>query len=179
MLAMPYVQHRGSGGQVSSFPLFTSIKPPTGDVDLVYLRECLNSGRTAGFDAISVNGPAETERLRGLDLPVVFHTTAADGKPRIGVILGAIRDSGARFASIINSIVRSSIIQVSSPISRRTWIGRSCWRGGSILVSTSIPLRSAAVSMRFFSTAKSFHGTNAVSRSQTRGGLIGFRSLAR
>ena len=103
MLAMPYVQHRGSGGQVSSFPLFTSIKPPTCDVELVYLRECLNSWRAAGFDAISVNGAAETERLRGLDLPVVFHTAAADGKPRIGAILGAIRESGARFAGIINS----------------------------------------------------------------------------
>src|SRR5260370_276367 len=149
MLVTPHLQHRGSGGQVSSFPLFTSIKPPTGDVELVYLRECLNSWRTAGFDAISVNGPAETERLRGLDLPVVFHTTAADGKPRIGVILGAIRDSGARFASIINSIVRSSIIQVSSPISRRTWIERSCWRGVSKLVPDPIPPRRAAGCVRF------------------------------
>ena len=103
MLAMPYVQHRGSGGQVSSFPLFMSIKPPTCDVELVYLRECLNSWRAAGFDAISVNGAAETERLRGLDLPVVFRTAAADGKPRIGAILRAIRESGARFAGIINS----------------------------------------------------------------------------
>jgi hypothetical protein len=103
MLARPFVQHRGSGGQISSFPLFTSIKPPTGDIEFGYLRECLNSWRAAGFDAISVNGPAETERLRGLDLPVVFHTAAADGKPRIGAILGAIRESGARFASIINS----------------------------------------------------------------------------
>src|SRR5258708_22459369 len=103
MLVTPHLQNRGGGDEVSSFPLFTSIKPPTGDVELVYLRECLNAWRAAGFDAISVNGAAETERLRGLDLPVVFHTTAADGKPRIGVILGAIRDSGARFASIINS----------------------------------------------------------------------------
>jgi len=103
MLATPHVLHRGSGGQISLFPLFTSIKPPTGDIELVYLRECLNSWRAAGFDAISVNGPAEMEQLRGLGLPVVFHTTAADGKPRIGAILGAIRESGARFAGIINS----------------------------------------------------------------------------
>jgi hypothetical protein len=103
MPATPQFQHRGSGEQISSFPLFTSIKPPTGDIELVYLRECLNSWRTAGFDAISVNGPAETERLRGLDLSVAFHTAAADSKPRIGTILGAIRENGARFAGIINS----------------------------------------------------------------------------
>src|SRR5258708_10137999 len=103
MLVTPHLQHRGSGGQVSSFPLFTAIKPPTGDIELVYLRECLNSWRTAGFDAISVTGPAETERLRGLDLSVAFHSAAADSKPRIGTILGAIRENGARFASIINS----------------------------------------------------------------------------
>src|SRR5260370_24540727 len=103
MPATPQFQHRGSGEQISSVPLFTSIKPPTGDIELVYLRECLNSWRAAGFDAISVNGPAETERLRGLDLSVAFHTAAADSKPRIGTILGAIRENGARFAGIINS----------------------------------------------------------------------------
>jgi hypothetical protein len=103
MLATPHGQHRGRGGQISSFPLFTSIKPPTGDTELVYLRECLNSWRVAGFDTISVNGPAETERLRGLHLSVAFHTAAADTKPRIGAILGAIRENGARFAGIINS----------------------------------------------------------------------------
>ena len=103
MPATPHIQHHGSGGQISSFPLFTSIKPPTGDIALAYLRECLNSWRAAGFDATSVNGPAETEQLRGLDLPVAFYTTAADSKPRISTILGAIHDSGVRFASIINS----------------------------------------------------------------------------
>jgi hypothetical protein len=103
MPARPYVRHRYSGGQISSFPLFTSIKPPTGDIEFFYLRECLDSWRAAGFDAISVNGPAETEQLRGLDLPVAFHAGAGDGKPRIGAILGAIRESGTRFACIINS----------------------------------------------------------------------------
>jgi hypothetical protein len=102
MQATPNVQHRGSVGPISLFPLFTSIKPPTGGVEFVYLRECLNSWRAAGFDAISVNGPAETERLRALDLPLVFHTAVADGKPRIGAILSAVRESGARFAGIIN-----------------------------------------------------------------------------
>src|SRR5690242_11734899 len=98
MLATPYIHHRGNVGPISSFPLFTSIKPPADDVELVYLRECVNSWCAAGFDAISVNGQTETERLRGLDLPVAFHTAAADGKPRIGAILGAIRESRARFA---------------------------------------------------------------------------------
>jgi hypothetical protein len=86
-----------------SFPLFTSIKPPASTDELAYLCECIDSWRAAGFDAVSVNGPAETERLRGLDLPVEFAAMATDGKPRIGAILDAIRQSCARFAGICNS----------------------------------------------------------------------------
>ena len=53
-----------------------------------------------------MNGPAEIERLQGLDLPVEFFPLPTDGKPRIGAILSAIRKSGARFAGIINSDCR-------------------------------------------------------------------------
>jgi hypothetical protein len=87
----------------SSFPLFTSIRPPSGDNELSYLRDCLNSWRAAGFQPVAVNGPAETEALRSLDLPVEFAPMLADGKPRIGDILSAVRASGVRFAGIINS----------------------------------------------------------------------------
>jgi hypothetical protein len=67
------------------------------------LRDCLNSWRAAGLSAIAVNGPSEITALRKLDLPVEFVPLAADGKPRIGAILSAIRGSGASFAGIINS----------------------------------------------------------------------------
>jgi hypothetical protein len=60
----------------------------------------------AGFDAVAVNGPGETEALRCLDLPVEFAVAAADGKPRIGTILSAIRARGCRFGGIINSDCR-------------------------------------------------------------------------
>src|SRR5258708_2816260 len=86
--------------------LFTSIRLPTDPEAISYLRDCLNSWRTAGFDAVAVNGPAETKALRWLDLPVEFAVTAADGKPRIGAILSAIRARGCRFAGIINSDCR-------------------------------------------------------------------------
>jgi hypothetical protein len=86
--------------------LFTSIRPPPDAEATSYLRDCLNSWRTAGFDAVAVNGPAETERLRRLDLPIEFAVAATDGKPRIGTILSAIRAHGCRFAGIINSDCR-------------------------------------------------------------------------
>jgi hypothetical protein len=57
----------------------------------------------AGFDAVAVNGPAETGTLRNLDLPIEFAVTAANGKPRIRTILSTIRARGCRFAGIINS----------------------------------------------------------------------------
>lgn len=57
----------------------------------------------AGFEPTAVNGPTETEALRSLDLPVEFSVMPTDGKPRIGAILSAIRESGAPFAGIINS----------------------------------------------------------------------------
>jgi hypothetical protein len=87
----------------SSFPIFTSIKPPDGDGDISYLRNCLNSWRAAGFQPIAVNGPAETEKLRSLGFPVEFTVMPTDGKPRIGAILSAIRQSAVPFAGIINS----------------------------------------------------------------------------
>jgi hypothetical protein len=86
--------------------LFTSIRLPTDPEATSYLRDCLNSWRMAGFDAVAINGPGETEALRCLDLPVEFAVTAADGKPRIGTILSAIRARGCRFAGIINSDCR-------------------------------------------------------------------------
>jgi hypothetical protein len=86
-----------------SFPLFTSIKPPTNAGEFTYLSDCLNSWRAAGFDAVAVNGPKETEALRQLDLGIEFAPVRRDGKPRIGAIFSAIRESGARFAGIINS----------------------------------------------------------------------------
>jgi hypothetical protein len=82
------------------FPLFTSIKPTEG---VTYLRTCLASWRAAGFSPVAVNGPSETAALRALDLPVEFSPLAADGKPRIGAILDAVRASGATHAGIINA----------------------------------------------------------------------------
>lgn len=85
------------------FKLFTSIKPPANADDLAYLRDCLHSWHTAGFSPVAVNGPKETEALRPLNLPTEFSPLLSDGKPRIGSILSAIRDSGAPVAGIINS----------------------------------------------------------------------------
>jgi hypothetical protein len=83
--------------------LFTSIRPPTDQNSTVYLLDCLQSWRTAGFDTVAVNGPAETEVLRRLGLGIEFAVTAADGKPRIGALLSAIRERFCPFAGIINS----------------------------------------------------------------------------
>lgn len=90
----------------SAFPLFTSIKPPASADELAYLRTCLGSWRAVGFDPVAVNGPAEMAALRKLDLKIAFAATTAEGKPRIGAILSAIRDHGAQFAGIINSDCR-------------------------------------------------------------------------
>jgi hypothetical protein len=89
-----------------SFPLFTSIKLPTNAGELAYLSDCLDSWRAAGFHPIAVNGPMETETLRKLDLGIEFAPLPSDGKPRIGSIFSAIRESGARFAGIVNSDCR-------------------------------------------------------------------------
>jgi len=89
-----------------SFPLFTSIKPVASADELSYLRDCLDSWRAAGFDTVAVNGPSEIAVLRKLDLPVEFVPSPTDGKPRIGVLLSAIRESGAPFAGIANSDCR-------------------------------------------------------------------------
>jgi hypothetical protein len=86
--------------------LFTSIRPPADAAATSYLRDCLNSWRMAGFDTVAVNGAAETEALRCLDLGIEFAVTATDGKPRIGAILSAIRARRCRFAGIINSDCR-------------------------------------------------------------------------
>jgi hypothetical protein len=88
----------------SAVCLFTSIRPPAPQ-EVAYLRDCLHSWRAAGFDAVAVNGPTETEALRDLDLPIEFAVTS-NGKPRIGSILSAIRARGCRFAGIINSDCR-------------------------------------------------------------------------
>ena len=92
--------------RLPAFPLFTSIKPPASADELTYLRECLNSWRVAGFDAVAVNGPGEIGQLQGLDLHVEFFPLPNDRKPRISAILSAIRKSGARFAGIINGDCR-------------------------------------------------------------------------
>jgi hypothetical protein len=86
-----------------SFALFTSIRPPADADALEYLRLCVNSWQTAGFDIVAVNGPAESDALARLDLPVEFHRLAHDGKPRIGEILGAIRARSCPYAGIINA----------------------------------------------------------------------------
>jgi len=91
---------------VNRFYVFSSIRPPATADDLSYLRDCLNSWREAGFDPVAVNGPAEIEALRNLDLGIEFSPIPADGKPRIGDILLAIRRSGERFAGLINSDCR-------------------------------------------------------------------------
>ncbi len=88
--------------------LFTSIRPPADTKAASYLRDCLRSWRAAGFDAVAVNGPAETEALRDLELPIEFAVTSTDGKPGIGAILSAIRARRCRFAGIINSDCRSA-----------------------------------------------------------------------
>jgi hypothetical protein len=90
----------------SNICLFTSIRPPADAEATSYLRDCLDSWRTAGFDTVAVNGAAEAEALRRLDLPIEFAVTATDGKPRIGTMLSAIRTRGCRFAGIINSDCR-------------------------------------------------------------------------
>jgi hypothetical protein len=97
-----------------SFPLFTSIKPPSNEGELSYLRDCLSSWRAAGFDPVALNGPSEIKKLHSLDLPVEFATLLTDGKPRIGAFFEAIRASRARQAGIINSDCR--IIGYSSDI---------------------------------------------------------------
>jgi hypothetical protein len=61
--------------------LFTSIRPPADAEATSYLRDCLDSWRTAGFDTVAVNGAAEVEALRCLDLPIEFSVAATDGKP--------------------------------------------------------------------------------------------------
>jgi hypothetical protein len=86
--------------------LFTSIRPPADAEAVTYLRDCLNSWRTAGFEAVAVNGPVEAEALRKLDLPIEFSVMATDGKPRIGAFLSAIRERSCRLAGIINSDCR-------------------------------------------------------------------------
>jgi hypothetical protein len=86
--------------------LFTSIRPPADAEAVTYLRDCLNSWRAAGFEAVSVNGPMESEALRKLDLPIEFSVMAADGKPRIGAFLSAIHERSCRFAGMINSDCR-------------------------------------------------------------------------
>lgn len=86
--------------------LFTSIRPPADDEAVVYLKDCLNSWRAAGFDPVAVNGPLEAEALKRLGLPVEFAVTAADRKPRIGDFMAAIRARACRFAGIINSDCR-------------------------------------------------------------------------
>jgi hypothetical protein len=86
--------------------LFTSIRPPADAESTAYLRDCVNSWRAAGFEAVAVNGPMEAEALRQVDLPVEFAIIAADRKPRIGDFLSAIRQRRCRFAGIINSDCR-------------------------------------------------------------------------
>jgi hypothetical protein len=86
--------------------LFTSVRPPADAEAIAYLRDCVNSWRAAGFEAVAVNGPAEAEALRKLDLPIEFSVMATDGKPRIGAFLSAIRERSCRFAGIINSDCR-------------------------------------------------------------------------
>jgi hypothetical protein len=86
-----------------SFQLFTSIRPPTNADEFVHVRDSINSWRAAGFDAVAVAGPKDAEALRQFDLEIELAPLRADGKPRIGAILSAIRQSGARFAGIINS----------------------------------------------------------------------------
>jgi len=86
--------------------LFTSIRLPADAEAVTYLRDCLNSWRWAGFEAVAINGPVEAEALRKLDLPVEFSVMDTDGKPRIGAFLSAIRERSCRFAGIINSDCR-------------------------------------------------------------------------
>lgn len=93
---------------IVSFPLFTSIKPPSTADELSYLRECINSWRGAGFRPIAINGPSEIEKLHALDLAIDFAPLPMDGKPRIGDFIAAARASGPR-AGIINSDCRISI----------------------------------------------------------------------
>jgi hypothetical protein len=89
--------------RMNSFQLFTSIKPPTSVDEFSYISDCLDSWRIAGFTAVTVNGPKETEALQRLDLGIEIACLPRDGKPRIGAIFSAIRKSGAKFSGIINS----------------------------------------------------------------------------
>jgi hypothetical protein len=88
---------------MSAFSLFTSICPPQNPEALSYLRECLGSWKTAGFDIVAVNGPTECAAMEPLKLPVMWHRLPRDGKPLIGNILAAIRSRPVGFAGIINA----------------------------------------------------------------------------
>ncbi len=85
------------------FALFTSIQPPADASALTYLKLCIDSWRTAGFDIVTVNGPTECDAIASLSLPVELHRLPNDGKPRIAEILSAIRASSSEFAGIINA----------------------------------------------------------------------------
>src|SRR5260370_19644204 len=100
LLMLPTAKSAGGAMPVC---LFTSIRPPTDQNSTAHLLDCVQSWRAAGFDAVAVNGPAETEALRELGLGIEFAVTAADGKPRIGALLSAIRARSCPFAGIINS----------------------------------------------------------------------------
>jgi len=134
-----------------AFPLFTSIRPPSSDSECSYLRDCLNSWRVAGFDPVSASGPSEIEALRALDLPVVFAHLTEDGRPRIGALLEVIRDSGARFAGIINSDCKiigipSVAENLNASLSRRLALA---WR---IDVGDAGPVPSVGFDAFFFDT---------------------------
>ena len=107
-------------GALTPFLLFTSIKPPADAEELSYLRDCIASWRAAGFTPVAVNGPSEVKKLQDLDVPVEFARLPKDGKPRIGAILQAVRDSSAPVAGIINSDCR----MMADPLLAHRLVGR-------------------------------------------------------
>jgi hypothetical protein len=113
------------------FPLLTSIMPPRNAAELSYLRDCIASWRTAGFDPVAVNGISDIDTLRDLALPLDFVALPGDGRPRIGAILNATRASGLRFAGIINSDCRifnyrSVASNLAAGLERRAAVAARC-----------------------------------------------------
>jgi hypothetical protein len=159
---------------MSAFSLFTSICPPKNPDALSYLRECLGSWKTAGFDIVAVNGPAECAAMEPLKLPVMWHRLPCDGKPLIGNILAAIRCRPVGFAGIINAdcqLIAYPDLEKTSPA---TCPDAQPSRIGSIATTARLNLCSGD-STRSFSTPPFSHLAISALPSVIRGGTSGSR----
>jgi hypothetical protein len=83
--------------------LFTSVSPRLRPEELDYQRSCIASWRTAGFDVATVNGHAEVERIRSLELDAEIVPVREAGKPVISDILACAKERNCQYAGIINA----------------------------------------------------------------------------